>query len=325
MAYNKISGETKAVLALIEEKMEKKSTALEKKVVQLKKDIELGKKAKLSKTAISHLEADIKSAKLAQKELFKNGLEQALQQEVDKQSKKQALAVKTLAKKVDSLINNKLNATVLKSLNDLVKMFNAAQTLEQKTADTVQNSNAHLSQSVRDNLQVLEFFRIQRKVFEDVEQKIAGIKISSSSYIKVNDQYPLIARRTKLAPLCVQSAREEWGAVSKFADDLFEGLDMVAMFISDARNHYNLGVEMLNGDPKKIEDARSMDTASRDGIPSNVWELVAEDIYDNEVFGSKALKLHRQKVLEQNAQKLNRKIHKEIGGSQGRKTAARKI
>lgn len=159
----------------------------------------------------------------------------------------------------------------------------------------------------------------------DVENKLSGLQIKSTDNIEVNDQYPLVTRRAKLAQLCVKSAREEWASSINFVDDFFDGVDMMSMFISDARNHYNLGIQILHGSPQSIEAARSMDTASRDGIPEAVWDFASEEIYDNKVFGPKALKIHRQKVLEQNAQKLNRKITKEIGAPEGRKSARRKI
>lgn len=325
MAYNKISSETKAVLALVEEKMEKKNAVLEKKIAQLKKDLAAAKKHKLSKTAQKSLEFDLQNSKQAQKNLLKTGFEELLSSEVDKKSHAKEKILKDMIKKVDSLFNHKLNATVFKGLCDLSNMFKKINDKEKQTEKVIKKSNPQMPSNIAELVVILDIFEIQKNMCTDVENKLSGLQIKSTDNIEVNDQYPLVTRRAKLAQLCVKSAREEWASSINFVDDFFDGVDMMSMFISDARNHYNLGIQILHGSPQSIEAARSMDTASRDGIPEAVWDFASEEIYDNKVFGPKALKIHRQKVLEQNAQKLNRKITKEIGAPEGRKSARRKI
>ncbi len=325
MAYNKISSETKAVLALVEEKMEKKNTALDKKIAQLKKDLAAAKKHKLSKTAQKALEFDLHNSKQTQKNLLKTGFEELLRSEVDKKSHAKEKVLKDMIKKVDVLFNHKLNPTVFKCLCDLSNMFKKINDKEKQTEKVIKKANPQMPSNIAELVVILDIFEIQKNMCTDVENKLSGLQIKSTDNVEVNDQYPLVTRRAKLAQLCVKSAREEWASSINFVDDFFDGVDMMSMFISDARNHYNLGIQILHGSPQSIEAARSMDTASRDGIPESVWDFASEDIYDNKVFGPKALKIHRQKVLEQNAQKLNRKIHKEIGAPVGRKATTRKI
>jgi len=321
MAYNKISSETKSVLAVVEDKMEKNSAGLEKKIAQLKKDLTAAKKRSLAKTALKSLELSLSETKQAQKNLLKTGFEELLRSEVDKKSKLHEKMLKNMIKKVDALFDHKLNATVFKCLCDLSNFLTKANEKERQMQTSIKKANPGISELVI----VLEIFASQNNICQNVENKLSGLQIKNADNFSVNDQYPLITRRAQLAPLCVKSAREEWSSSLDYVDDFFDNMDMMSMFISDARNHYNLGVQILHGSPQSIEAARSMDTASRDGIPEKVWDFARDEIYDNTVFGPKALKAHRQKILEKNAQKLNRKIHKEIGGQDGRKKAVRKI
>lgn len=321
MAYSKLSSETKAVLALVEEKMEKKSTSLEAKIAKLKKDVTAAKTHKLSKVAQKALDLDLSNAKQSQKNLLKMGFEELLRSEVDKRSKSHEKILKDMIKKVDALFDHKLNSTVFKCLCDLSNSFKKAQEKERQLETAIKKANPGLSELAV----ALEIFEFQKSICQDVESKLSGLQIKSADNMVANDQYPLITRRAQLAQLCVKSAREEWRSSLDYVDNFFDSMEMMSMFISDARNHYNLGVQILHGSPQSIEAARSMDTASRDGIPEKVWDFASEDIYDNTVFGPKALKVHRQKVLEKNALKLNKKIHKEVGVVEGRKNATRKI
>lgn len=321
MAYNKISSETKAVLRDVEEKMEKKSVALEKKIAKLKKDLAAAKTHKLSKVAQKALELDLNSAKQSHKNLLKMGFEELLHLEVDKRSKSHEKILKDMIKKVDTLFDHKLNSTVFKCLCDLSNFFEKSHKKERQMEVAIKTANPGLSELVI----VLEMFDVQKIMCQDIENKLSGLQIKSAENITVNDQYPLVTRRAQLAPLCVKSAREEWSSSLNYVDEFFDGVEMMSIFICDARNHYNLGVQILHGSPQSIEAARSMDTASRDGIPEKVWDFARDDIYDKDVFGPKALKIHRQKMLEKNAVKLNKKIHKEIGSPEGRKAGSRKI
>lgn len=321
MPYKKISSETKAVLTLVEEKLEKKSASLESKIAKLKKDVTSAKTHKLSKVAQKALELDLSNAKQLQKNLLKMGFEELLRSEVDKRSKSHEKVLKDMVKKVDTLFDHKLNTTVFKCLCDLSNFFKKACEKEKQMEASIKKANPSLSELAV----VLEMFEAQKIMCQDIETKLSGLQIKSADNIVVNDQYPLITRRAQLAQLCVKSAREEWGSALDYVDDFFDNMEMMSMFISDARNHYNLGVQILHGSPQSIEAARSMDTASRDGIPEKVWDFARDEIYDNDVFGPKALKIHRQKILEKNALKLNKKIHKEIGVGEGRKNSARKM
>lgn len=325
MTYNKISSETKAVLTLIEDTMENKSASLEKKIAALKKDLTAAKKHKLSKTAQKSLELDLKNAKHAQKNLLKTGFKEILNSEVDRKARTKEKVLKNMIKKVDTLFDHKLNTTVFKCLCELSNFLKKANDKEQKLEDIIKKANPQMDSDVAELVVALEVFGLQEKMCKDVESKLSGLKIKSLDNIAVNDQYPLITRRSKLAQLCVKSAREEWASSTDYVDTFFDVMEMMSMFICDARNHYNLGVQILHGSPQSIEAARSMDTASRDGIPEDVWGFARDDIYDNEVFGPKALKIHRQKMLEKTAVKLNKKIHKEIGAPEGRKSGIRKI
>lgn len=325
MSFNKISSTTKDVLNSVEEKVQKQSASLDKKIAQLKTDFTAAKKHKLSKTAQNSLEKNLKNMRLSQKNLLKSGIEQELKSEVDKKSLVQEKIVKDLIKKVDVLLNYRLNKTAFKLLSELSGIFKKTDDKEQKVEKVVKQSNPHMSSAVAELVVILEIFEIQKNMFKEVETKLSGVKIASADNISVNDQYPLIRTRARLAQLCVESARGEWLNSVNHVDTLFEGMAMMSMFLSDARNHYNLGVQILHGSPQSIESARSMDTASRDGIDEDVWDFASEKIYENNIFGAKALKVHRQKVLEQNAQKLNAKIQKEIGVPQARKAARRKI
>lgn len=324
MAYNKISSETQNMLETLEKKVENQIVALDEKLVQLKRDLAGAKKHKLSALAQDAIATKMTDTKAMQKTLLKEGVMEIIGQEIEKI---QALHGKRLAKiatKIDSMINTKPNSTVFKHLTALAHMFQKYEDKEKTARETIEKANGKLHRDVLEQVVVLEMFTIQKSLFDNTEKFLSSIKINVSDNIAPNDQYPLLARRKKYADLCVQSARQEWNGVWGFSEELSEGLSMAAMFISDARNHYNLAIEILNGSPSKIEDARSMDTSSRDGIHEDVWEFVTEDIYDGDVFGSKALKTHRQKITEQKAKKLNTKIHKEIGAA-GRKSASRKI
>lgn len=321
MPYNKISSETKAVLTLVEEKLGKNSAGLDKKIATLKKDLTAAKHNKVSKVAQKSLELELDNVKRARKNLLKNGFEELLDLEVKKRSKSHEKILKDMIKKVDALFDHKLNSTVFKCLCDLSNFLTKVNEKEMQMEAAIKKANPGLSELVV----VLEIFEAQKKTCQEVENTLSGLQIKNTENLLVNDQYPLITRRAQLAQLCVKTAREEWGSSLNYVDDFFDSMDMMSMFMSDARNHYNLGVQILHGSPQSIEAARSMDTASRDGIDENVWKFARDEIYDNDVFGPKALKVHRQKILEKNALKLNKKIHKEIGVGEGRKNSARKM
>lgn len=324
MAYNKISSETQNMLDSLEKKVENQIVELDEKLVQLKRDLAGAKKHKLSALAQDAIVAKITDSKNLQKNLLKEGVTEAIGQEIEKI---QALHWKRIAKivpQIDSMINGKPNTTVFKHLTTLANMFQKAEDKEKAVGEAILKSNGKLSGRLLDQVIVLEMFAVQKTLFDSTDKFLSSVKINLSDNIVPNDQYPLLARRKKYANLCIQSAREEWNGVWGFSEELSEGLGMPSMFIADARNHYNLAIEILNGSPSKIEAARSMDTSSRDGIHEDVWDFITEDIYDSDVFGPKALKAHRQKVTEQKARMLNTKIHKEIGPV-GRKSASRKI
>jgi hypothetical protein len=50
------------------------------------------------------------------------------------------------------------------------------------------------------------------------------------------------------------------------------GFGMVGMVMSDCADHIRLSVALMEGDMARVKRYMSMDTASREKIPSNVWK-----------------------------------------------------
>lgn len=86
--------------------------------------------------------------------------------------------------------------------------------------------------------------------------------------LPVSDKYTLADKRATLAKRCFASALSEGRGAKKWDE-----LDMVAMCFNDMLTHMKLGAAILEGNPRKIDQASSMDTATRDAMHQTVWEF----------------------------------------------------
>lgn len=325
MGYNKVSNQTQQILKSLEQKLEQNSAELENKIDLLKKDLAAARKYKLSDLGQDSIAQNIKNSKEMQKSLLKTGLGHLLEAEVHQVEEIHVKTFEKVYNQIDQLIGTKPNAVVFQHLKNLSALFSKAEEKETAHRNTIKSANSSLEQGLLENMIALENFNNQKILFDNILNTLSGVKISSQTALAVNDEYPLMRRRAQLANLCVETARNEWSESMGFTHELSEGLNMVSMLLSDAVRHYNLGVQILNGSPKKIEAARSMDTASRECIHEDVWDFATDTIYDRDIFGDKALKAHREKLTHQKARQLNKKIHKNIGPVVAGKSAARKM
>lgn len=328
--YKHISNETKELLIGVQEKVEKKSALLDKKIERQNKDIDQAKKAKLSAKAINILKTDLKDTQKYKKFLANEGTAEILEQDTLKLRKEHCKSARKAFNAIDKLIGKTLNATVATELDNLKATFVQYEEQEKKTIKKIQNANQKTNNnaSVLEKIIEVELVLSQQQFLDNIAAQVSAIKVLAKDNLAASNAFPLRTERAKLAPRCVQTAHDELSGADGFInenDDLESLMGMYSMFVSDARNHYHLGVEMLHGDPKKIDDAGDMDTASREGIDDGVYEFTRETIYDKDVFGKKAMEEHKEKVRLQDAQKLNKTIHKAIGSTKTSKRSSRKI
>ena len=116
-----------------------------------------------------------------------------------------------------------------------------------------------------------------RKVTEPLAVKLnkLGDKllVSNDDRLSASECYTLAPKRESLAKKCFASALTEGRGAADWDDEL----GMVAMCFSDMFTHMKLAKALLDGNPKKIDQASSMDTATRDNLPNAVWDFVRGD------------------------------------------------
>lgn len=124
-------------------------------------------------------------------------------------------------------------------------------------------------------------------VFKKVQKATATFRDTTATPpLVANARWSEPARRTRLARLCIRSGLDEGqGALE------WEELNMIAMCFDDQLTHFRLAEALLDGDPKKIEDKASMDTATRENLDNRVWDFVC-----NGLKGLESVKLVRRKT-----------------------------
>lgn len=112
----------------------------------------------------------------------------------------------------------------------------------------------------------------------------------SQNKILVNEEYTHVEKRQSMA-------KSQWNTAIDIIKDgaqcWGEEPHMFLMYLTDSRDHMTLGYELLCGDPKKIDEATSMDTASREQMSNAVWswtQNVLHDTYKKDEFLIKSRK-----------------------------------
>ena len=225
---------------------------------------------------------------------------------------------------MEALMSGGLNASVHQSLRTLAHHCKQYAQQERHRDQEITSSNPDVPILVLNELIALDASVRAGQWYQDILSQLSAIKAPAHDNLDVNEDFPMRAERAAWALKCVASAcGEVRNALSFLTDDM--RVRMVSMFINDAFNHYNLGVAVLGGDPKQINHASTMDTASREGLDKEVWEFVSQTIFDRAVFGPQALEAHRQKVLEEKARAFNDVLSQEVGGAPQKSTPPRKI
>ena len=310
--YKHITTVAQGVLNAASDAVDKKIGAVSKKVERLQKDLDTAKKAKLGASAIQGIKEHMKEHKILLAYLHEQGVSDAVSAQLSKWEKGHAKTNTVLIDAIDALIAKGMNKTVYQELATLKNDFSQFEKMTSAQDKKIEKSNAKTPAGLLKKIVALDQAVRQHEFFEQTRDRVLQVKVLSKDNIPPSNDYPMVRIRQKLANNCVKTSREELSGAHGFVGD-DDGFGMFSMYVFDAFNHYKLGVELLGGDPKKIEDASYMDTASREGIDKDVWEFASSTIYDKTIFGPKALKEHRQKVLEQNARKLNNCLSKEVG------------
>lgn len=329
--HRHISPETLLLLKDCESKLEKKGVLLDKKIASLQKDLKEAKSAKLSAKTTSLIALEISEQKEFKKHIMSEGVVDLLSPLRDKALKNQASLGKKVITAIDQLIKKGLNQTVLNALQQTsqsIDQFNSQEkVLEKKLIEHYGKMDKKTKRKSLpyqiELLSSIDQYNNQRVFFQSILDQLSSLQVLQKDDLKVSNAFPLKTTRAPLAQKCIESSRSELSGAWGFLEE-GDDLSMLAMFVSDAFNHYNLGVEILHGDPKKIDKASSMDTASRDGIDEDVWDFVSIKIYDKDIFGPKTLLAHQQKVKEQEAKKLKNTMKKHIGDTTGKRSSLTK-
>jgi len=316
MKIKLVSESAKNAVQAASDEVAKKLLALDKKNEKLRKELK-NLPLKSSKTIQGVLKKAIadneKTKKSVADDLFFENLEKQVDLKEKEFEKISVPALETIQKMI--LKSPQPNSTVFLALSKLAADFELERGKARKKQEKIKSANSNVSDDILEKIVWLEEMEDVAKFFQKMQSSVlkAIAATKSKDNIKVSNDYPKRRERSKLAPLCVSSSNSEFSGAFNFLGRGDQIMEMASMFVSDAKNHYNLGVEILGGSPKKIEDARSMDTASRDGINDSVWEFVSETIYDKDIFGPKALKEHREKVQREEAAKAKAELKKAIG------------
>ena len=324
LMYKNIQAKTQEMLEEIQEKLAKKDQSSQKKIEKLKKDLKEAQKAKLSLKTQNLIKEEIKSTQHFQKHLQTEGMMDLIGEKCESLTRGQEKILKQMFFGMDALIAKGLNEGVYQKLNLLDNMFESYSTKIKADHKKIIKSNKSASTPASGAVADLDTTISMQQFCQDVLNELSSFKFSTKDNLQASNMFPLKNERAKLAPKCVASARSELRGALNFLGDGEESPSMFAMFVSDAFNHYNLGVQILKGDPKEIDNASSMDTASRDGINGDVWDFCSETIYDPDIFGRKALKEHLEQVKIQEAKKLKRSINRAVGDTSKKKAGSLK-
>lgn len=208
---------------------------------------------------------------------------------------------------IDTLIGQGFSTTVHTHLKHLDGLFEQQQNNDTRLEDGVRNSNKGLPSDVVRLVIDVERLCAQTTFFEQIQRYVSAVEVPADTFIKASEEYPLRAQRARLARRCLSSSRSEWGNCENFVEET-DKMPMFAMFMGDALTHYELGLALLNGTPKTIQQASSMDTATRDALNERVWDFVCETLNDTAIFGPQAMAVHRTKLEDHNAHKQRRAI-----------------
>ena len=125
--------------------------------------------------------------------------------------------------------------------------------------------------------------------------------LTSGKTLICEDHYTHVKERSR-------GADRAWSrGVGLMKDSLtqFPGeFDMVSMYLGDGADHMHLGTCLLEGDPKKIDDATFMDTASRELIDDQTWNFLQS--LEDEEYGLN----HALLDAHQEAKKLHRMVQR---------------
>lgn len=183
-------------------------------------------------------------------------------------NKKNSATMEKLIVKISKLTDGPLRKEVGDMLLGVEKIMNDH---EKKTRKS----------SLKDN--IVWFLSEQTKMMQKLVDYVdlMEVKIKKAKPVPVNPVWDEAPRRAKLAPQCVNSAKDLIKESRKWFDE-HDGVDddMVSMSLGDAADHYQLGLAILDGSKSKIDQKSSMDTASREEISDAVWRFVSSDIYE---------------------------------------------
>lgn len=320
MKIKKISAQTQVLLDQAQQHVVSEVAATEEKINNFKEDLKRVKSLGLSQTSVQALNDALLGAKTTQKNLVKRGLSQQLENVITLASAKNAKAFENMFNAVNRLFGKKFNSGVKKELErlaiDLDNLLQNTTTRIQK----IEKDNKAVPADVLHRIKELETHVQQAEFFNTTAEALKVFSPDPIENLSTCSDYPQPLVRARLADHCLTSARDEWSNVSQYPGEM----DMIVMFACDALNHYTLGVELLKGDPQKIEQAADMDTASREGLHHDVWDFANYTVCNKQIFGAEAIKKYRIKKEEQQAQHLNRKITREVA-SPARPEKSRKM
>lgn len=274
-----LSKQTKLALADLQKEFDRDVAAQKEELLRrqeearsLAAELKVMKKNGSSSRALSLVEKEIKSLRE-----FKPGKVTPVVSRLDtdhhlNQISQSLVRIKnTLLKQLRPQINEE-DAFVLQEMASVLEK--GEKEIDRKVnALAVKNPAKNASErDILSRVQNFESHVLYLDLVKKAEEKLQSLLTTKKTPVASSPDYPYQKKRATLSNQCAVSAKKMIQNEHGYAEE--GSVSMFSVFVSDARDHYKVGLALLEGDPRKIDNATSLDTASREELSDDVWSFV---------------------------------------------------